>query len=86
MTNYEKALQLVDRGLARKHLTFKNTGYVFIDLGGRWGGYISPKDKYVDVTIDNVHVGYGTIDLDKMMVLDASHRPSYDRHIVKEVY
>ena len=85
MTNYEKALKLVDEGFAKKHYTFNKTGYVFIDLGGRWGGYISPKDKYVEVTIDNTHIGYGNIDLDKMMVMDASHRPNYDRHIEVEV-
>ena len=83
MTNYEKALKLVNEGVACKHSTFKSTGYIFIDLGGRWGGYISPKDKYVEVVIDNVHVGLGNIDLDKMMLFDASHRPNYNRHIVK---
>ena len=82
-TNYKKAIELVNRGVASKHFTFNKTGYVFIDLGGAWGGYISPKEEYVDVTIDNVHVAYGTINLDKMMVLDTSHRPDYDRHIVE---
>ena len=82
MTNYEKALELVKKGYASKHFTFNKTGYIFIDLGGAWGGYISPKDKYVDVTLNNVHVGHGDINLDKMMVYDASHRPDYDRHIV----
>lgn len=83
MTNYEKALELVEKGFASKHSTFKNTGYIFIDLGARWGGYISPKDKYVEVTIDNVHVGRGNIDLSKLMVFDADHRHNYDRHIEK---
>ena len=83
MDNYEKALELINKGYASRHITFKSTGYIFIDLGGRWGGYISPKNKYVEVTIDNVHVGLGNIDLDKMMLLDASHRPNYNRHIVK---
>ena len=82
MDNYEKALKLVNKGYASKHFTFKNTGYVFIDLGGAWGGYISPKEEYVEVTRNNVHVGRGNIDIDKLMVLDASHRPDYDRHIV----
>lgn len=81
--NYEKALILLSAGYACKHCTFKDTGYIFIDLGGRWGGYISPKNKFVDVTIDNVHVGHGNIDLDRLMVLDASNRPDYDRHIEK---
>ena len=79
--NYEKALELVDRGIAHKHPTFKDTGYIFIDLGEDWVGYISPKNVFVDVTISNVHVAHGNIDLDRMMVLDASHRPDYDRHI-----
>ena len=83
MNNYEKAFKLVDEGAASKHFTFNKTGYVFIDLGGAWGGYISPKEKFVDVTINNVHVGHGDIDLDRLMVVDASHRPDYDRHIVK---
>ena len=81
MTNYEKAIQLVDEGFASKYS--KDTGYIFIDLGGRWGGYIFPKDKYVEVTIDNLPVAYGNIDLDKLMVMDINHRPDYDRHIVK---
>ena len=83
MTNYEKAIQLVDEGFARKYS--KDTGYIFIDLGGRWGGYILPKDKYVEITIDNLPVGLGNIDLDKMMVMDVNHRPDYDRHIEVEV-
>ena len=85
MTNYEKAMQLVDSGLASKHPTLKDTGCIFIDLGGRWGGYILPRNDYVDVVINNVHVGHGDIDLSKLMVLDASHRPDYDRRI-KEVH
>ena len=82
MTNYEKARQLVYKGIAYKHSTYKDTGCIFIDLGGRWGGYIFPKNEYVEVTIDNVHVGHGTIDLNRLMVLDASHRPNYNRYIV----
>lgn len=85
MTNYEKAIQLVDRGFASKHSTFKDTGYIFIDLGGVWGGYISPKEEFVEVVLNNVHVGNGNIDLDRLMVLDASHRPDYDRYIEVEV-
>ena len=83
MTNYEKAVELMNKGLASKHPTFKDTGYIFIDLGGRWGGYILPKDKYVEITIDNLPVAYGNIDLDKLMVMDVDHSPDYDRHIEK---
>lgn len=51
MTNYEKALELLDRGMANKHHTFNDTGYLFIDLGGAYGGYISPNDKNVESTL-----------------------------------
>ena len=83
MTNYEKALKLVDEGIAIKHSTFDKTGYIFIDLGGAWGGYISPREDFIEVILNNMRVGNGNIDLDKLMVMDASHRPDYDRHIVK---
>jgi len=33
MTNYEKALELLNRGMADKHHTFNDTGYLIIDLG-----------------------------------------------------
>ena len=82
MNNYEKALELVKKGIANKHYTFKNTGYIVIDLGENWVGYISPKNRYVDVAKNNVHVGHGNIDLERMMVVDASHRSDYDRHIM----
>ena len=81
--NYEKAVELMNKGIAKKHYTFKNTGYIVIDLGENCVGYISPKNRYVDVAENNVHIGHGDIDLDRLMVLDASHRPDYDRHIVK---
>ena len=83
MTNYEKAVELVNRGFASKYS--KDTRYIFINLGGRWGGYILPKDKYVEITIDNLPVGLGNIDLDKMMVVDINHRPDFNRHIEVEV-
>ena len=81
--NYVKALKLVDRGIAMRHYTFKDTGCIVLDLGGSYVGYISPRNKYVDVAQNNTHVGHGDIDLDKMMVVDASHRPDYDHHIEK---
>ena len=83
MTNYEKALKLIDEGFASKHSTFKDTGYIFIDLGGAWVGYISPKEDFVEVVLNNLRIGNGNIDLDRLMVLDASHRPDYNRHIEK---
>ena len=83
MTNYEKALELLDRGIAEKHYTFKDTGYISIDLGGSYGGFISPRDEYVDVAQNNNHVGYGNIDLDKMMVWDTHNRTYYHRPIKK---
>ena len=82
MTNYEKAMILLKNGIARKHGTFKNTGYICIDLG-EYCGYISPRDKYVDVAEDVTHVSWGNIDIVKMMVLDTSNRHSYDLPIKK---
>lgn len=38
MTNYEMALELLNRGMADKHHTFNDTGYLIIDLGGPYGG------------------------------------------------
>lgn len=83
MTNYTKALELLDSGIARKHHTFKDTGYISLDLGGSYVGFISPRDEYVDVAQNNTHVGYGNIDLERMMVTDTSNRYRYDRPIKK---
>lgn len=83
MTNYGKALDLLDRGIARKHYTFGDTGYISLDLGGSYVGYISPRDEHVDVAQNNTHVGYGNIDLERMMVTDTSNRSYYDRPIKK---
>ncbi len=74
MTNYEMALELLDKGMADKHHTFNDTGYLIIDLGEAYAGYISPNDKNVEVVKNNSHIGYGTIDLDKMVVHDTANR------------
>ena len=74
MTNYELALELLDRGMADKHHTFNDTGYIVINLGGAYGGYISPNDKNVEITKHNEHIGYGIIDMDKMVVHDTANR------------
>ncbi len=83
MTNYEKAKYLLKNGVAREHYTFKKSGYIIIDLGGEYVGYISPFCKCVEVSSGGIHIGYGNIDLDKMMVLDNSNRHRYDRPIKK---
>ena len=85
MTNYEKALQLLNDGIAKKHYTFdnRNTGCIVIDLGGSLVGFISPYDKFVDVAQGGVHVSYCNIDLENMMVLDTSNRHRYNLHIKK---
>ena len=84
MTNYEKALELLNRGIAKKHYTFDSkTGCIVIDLGGSFVGFISPYDKFVDVAQDGEHVSYGAIDLEDMMVLDTSNRHRYNLHIKK---
>lgn len=74
MTNYEKALELLDKGMADKHHTFNDTGYLIIELGEAYAGYISPNDKNVEITKYNEHIGYGVIDMDKMVVHDTANR------------
>lgn len=66
--NYKIAMKLINEGYAEKHYTFKSTGYIVLDLGGRWCGYIGPHDEYVDVTLDNVHVCSASIDMRYMTV------------------
>lgn len=83
MSNYEKAMQLLNDGIAKKHYTFAKTGCIVLDLGGVYAGFISPGDKYVDVVSIVSHDFFGNIDLDKMMVHDDSNREHYDRHIKK---
>lgn len=85
MTNYEKALELLNRGIARKHYTFDNgkTGCIVIDLGGSFVGFISKYDEFVNVAQDGEHVSYGVIDLEDMMVLDTSNRNRYNLSIKK---
>lgn len=83
MSNYKKAMALLNEGIAKKHYTFKDTGYISLDLGGAYVGYISPRDKYVDVAKNGEHVGYGNIDLEKLMVLDTSNRYRCDHPIKK---
>lgn len=85
MTNYEKALELLNRGIAKKHYTFDNkkTDCIVIDLGGSFVGFISPYDKFVDVAQCGEHVSYGVIDLEDMMVLDISNRHRYNLSIKK---
>lgn len=84
MTNYEKAQELLNKGIAKKHYTFDNgTGCIVIDLGGSFVGFISSHDKFVDVAQDGEHVSYGDIDLEDMMVLDTSNRHRYNFPIKK---
>ena len=83
MSNYEKAQELLKKGIAKKHYTFAETGCIVLDLGGVYAGYISPKDKYVDVASIGSHDFYGNIDIKNMMVHDVSNRVRYDRPIKK---
>lgn len=85
MTNYEKAQDLLNKGIARKHCTFDNveTGLIIIDLGDTFVGFISQHDKFVDVARCGVHVSYGNIDLENMMVLDISNTHCHNLHIKK---
>lgn len=85
MTNYEKAQELLKKGIAKKHYTFDSvkTGCIVIDLGRSFVGFISAYDKFVDVAQCGEHVSYGVIDLEDMMVLDISNRDRYNFHIKK---
>lgn len=85
MTNYEKAQELLKKDIAKKHYTYDvgKTGCIIIDLGGAFVGFISKYDKFVDVAHGGEHVSYGIIDLEDMMVLDASNRDRYNFTINK---
>ena len=83
MTNYEKAVKLLNKGIASKHYTYEQTGYIILDLGGQYVGYISPFCRHVDVANGGIHIGYGNIDIDKMMVFDMSNREKYNFPINK---
>lgn len=83
MTNYEKASQLLNDGIAKKHYTFAETGCIVLDLGGVYAGFISAIDKYVDVASIGSHDFFGNIDLEDMMVLDVSNRHRYNLPIKK---
>lgn len=85
MTNYEKALKLLDDGIAKKHYTYESgkTGCIVIDLGDSFVGFITRHDEFVDVAQGCVHVSYGIIDLEGMMVLDISNRHRYNLPIKK---
>lgn len=83
MNNYEKTLYLLKEGIAKEHSTFKTTGYIVLNLGGEYAGYIAPNEKYVEVVKGNGRVGFGNIDLDKLVVLDTSNRYGYNRPIEK---
>ena len=43
------------------------------------------REAYIEVVKNNCHVGHGDIDLDRMMVIDASNRSIYNRPIKKWV-
>lgn len=51
------------KALQKSIIPIKDTGYISLDLGGAYVGYISPRDKYVDVAKNGELVGYGNIDL-----------------------
>ena len=80
MTNYEKAIHLLNEVIAKKHYTYESgkTGCIVIDLGGSFVGFITRYDEFVDVAKGGEHVSYGVIDLEDMMVLDISNRHRYN--------
>lgn len=49
MSNYEKAFQLLTRGVAMKHSTYTLTGIIGIFLNNSFVGYVYPDHTYVDI-------------------------------------
>lgn len=77
-TTYEKALSLLDEGIADKHQTYPDTGIIVINLGKNFCGYVFPDQKYVEVAEDNTLFCYGTISDDlKTVVNKHSRRLTY---------
>lgn len=66
--DYEKATMLLEKGIAKKHYSFKQTGIIVINLvpenqtdNDDFCGYIAPDDCAVEITKNNRVWGYGYI-------------------------
>ena len=66
--DYEKAMMLLEKGIAGKHRTFEQTGIIVINLepcqdpdNDDFCGYIAPDECAVEVTMRNSVWGFGHI-------------------------
>ena len=87
MNNYEKALELVKKGIAKK---LKYTGCILFNLGYNTVGFIYPND--VNVTVDvnaddkltdyNYKYDCGFIDLDTMSIIGIKDNYSIEKYSI----
>ena len=69
--DYEKATMLLEKGVAKKHRTFEQSGIIVINLvpenqmdNDDFCGYIAPDECAVEVTMRNTVWGFGHISKD----------------------
>ena len=73
--DYEKAMMLLEKGVAKKHRTFEQSGIIVINLvpenhmnNDDFCGYIAPDECAVEVTMRNTVWGFGHINNDNTIV------------------
>ena len=73
--DYEKATMLLEKGIAKKHRTFEETGIIVINLvpenqmdNDDFCGYIAPDECAVEITMRNSVWGFGHISKDNTIV------------------
>lgn len=73
--DYEKAMMLLEKGVAKKHRTFEQSGIIVINLvpenqidNNDFCGYIAPDECAVEVTMRNSVWGFGHIRKDNTIV------------------
>ena len=66
--DYENGTMLLEKGVAKKHRTFEQTGIIVINLvpenqidNDDFCGYIAPDERAVEVTMRNSVWGFGHI-------------------------
>lgn len=71
--DYEKALMLLEKGIAEKHHTFNDTGIITLNLEPYPGNndfvaYVDPVEQSVEVVMNNKVWGHGHIAEDNTVV------------------
>lgn len=62
MTNYEKAVKLLNKGIAKPHYTYeKGTDIIVINLRDNLCGYAYPKEDTIEIVNRNEVVWHGNI-------------------------